>query len=405
MANPGDHGGMKKPSTALLLNIGHAIDHMFLLIFATAVTTMALDFGLARWEDLMPYGTAAFFFFGIGALPAGKLGDHWGRRPMMILFFLGMGVSAIVVSLVQSPLQLALALAVLGCFAAIYHPVGVPMLLQGVQRPGWVIGVNGFSGNLGLALAAIVTGYLVTRFGWRTAFVVPGIVSIGCGIAFWLTAEEDSTPPARRQATQAELPRALLARVFLVMTLAATSGSLLFSFSTNGNYELLHERFAAISRDPAKLGVLLAAIYAGASMAQLVVGNLLDRFELKRFYLAVLALQIPFLALAARADGWVLYVLQLLFMIAIFGAIPFTDAIIVRYVDDRMRSRIAGMRLAVALGASSVAVWLLGPIVKQAGFHALLWIMAGLAAVTFGVVMWLPDPGRGVACGSTQPFR
>ena len=128
----------------------------------------------------------------------------------------------------------------------------------------------------------------------------------------------------------------------------------------------------------------------GDRNAQLVVGRLIDRFSLKSLYLSVLALQIPFLALAANADQWTLYVLQVLFMIAIFGAIPLTDAMIVRYVDDRMRSRVAGMRLAVSLGASSVAVWLLGPVVKQAGFSVLLWIMAGIAMTTFAVVTLLP---------------
>ena len=39
-------------------------------------------------------------------------------------------------------------------------------------------------------------------------------------------------------------------------------------------------------------------------------------------------------------------------MAFVFGAIPFTDALIVRYVDDRMRSRVAGVRLAIALGVS-----------------------------------------------------
>jgi MFS family permease len=385
---------MHNRATTLLLNIGHAIDHMFLLIFATAVTTIATEFGLTRWEDLMPYSATAFLFFGIGSLPAGKLGDHWGRRSMMILFFVGIGAAALLVSVTRSPLQLALALALLGCFAAIYHPVGIPMLLQGSQRPGWTIGVNGFAGNIGVALAAVVTGYLVKHFGWRIAFAVPGVISIACGVVFALTARIESTPPAQRKPTQVELPAKLLARVFLVMTLAATSGSLLFNFATNGNYELLHERFAAISRDPAKLGLLLAAVYALASLAQLVVGKLLDRFALKPLYLTLLALQIPFLAMAAHADSWTLYVLQALFMIAIFGAIPFTDAMIVRYVDDRMRSRVAGMRLAVSLGASSVAVWLLGPVVKQAGFGVLLWIMAGLAAATFLVVTWLPGPAR-----------
>jgi MFS family permease len=381
---------MHNRSTNLLLNIGHAIDHMFLLIFATAVTTIAQEFGLTRWEDLMPYSAAAFFFFGIGALPSGKLGDHWGRRSMMLLFFFGMGAAALLVAVTQSPLQLALALALLGCFASIYHPVGIPMLLQGAKRPGWTIGVNGFAGNLGVALAAVVTGFLVKYVGWRMAFAIPGVISLACGVAFVLSAKAETAPPAKRKATQVELPTGVLARVFIIMTLAATSGSLLFNFSTNGNYELLHERFATISQDPARLGALLAGVYTIASLAQLVVGRLIDRFSLKSLYLSVLALQIPFLALAANADQWTLYVLQVLFMIAIFGAIPFTDAMIVRYVDDRMRSRVAGMRLAVSLGASSVAVWLLGPLVKQAGFSVLLWIMSGIALTTFMVVSLLP---------------
>ena len=388
---------MHNRSTNLLLNIGHAIDHMFLLIFATAVTTIAQEFGLTRWEDLMPYSAAAFFFFGIGALPSGKLGDHWGRRSMMLLFFFGMGAAGLLVAVTQSPLQLALALALLGCFASIYHPVGIPMLLQGAKRPGWTIGVNGFAGNLGVALAAVVTGFLVKYVGWRMAFAIPGVISLACGVAFVLSAKAETAPPAKRKATQVELPTGVLARVFVIMTLAATSGSLLFNFSTNGNYELLHERFATISQDPARLGALLAGVYTIASLAQLVVGRLIDRFSLKSLYLSVLALQIPFLALAANADQWTLYVLQVLFMIAIFGAIPFTDAMIVRYVDDRMRSRVAGMRLAVSLGASSVAVWLLGPLVKQAGFSVLLWIMSGIALTTFMVVSLLPT------APSTQP--
>lgn len=105
-------------------------------------------------------------------------------------------------------------------------------------------------------------------------------------------------------------------------------------------------------------------------------------------------MQVPFLALAVHAESWWLYLLQGMFVIAIFGAIPSTDAMIVRYVDDRMRSRVAGMRLAVSFGASSLAVWLSGPLVKQAGFSVLLWIMAGIAAMTFTIVTWLPPQSQ-----------
>ena len=94
---------MHNRPTTLLLNIGHALDHMFLLIFATAVTSIATDFGVERWEDLMPYSVAAFFFFGIGSIPAGRLGDLWGRRQMMVIFFIGVGLASVLVSFTNTP--------------------------------------------------------------------------------------------------------------------------------------------------------------------------------------------------------------------------------------------------------------------------------------------------------------
>jgi hypothetical protein len=77
-------------------------------------------------------------------------------------------------------------------------------------------------------------------------------------------------------------------------------------------------------------------------------------------------------------------------MVSIFGAIPFTDAMIVRYVDDSVRSRVAGMRLTVSLGVSSLAVWLLGPVVKTASFTTLFLGMAAIAAITATIVLLLP---------------
>lgn len=385
-AVPATHTG----AAALLLNVAHAIDHLMLLVFATAVGAIAADFGVGRWEDLMPYAAGAFVLFGLGSLPAGRLGDLWGRRAMMLVFFFGIGASSLLVATTQSPWQLAAALTVLGAFAAIYHPVGIPMLVQGAERPGRVIGVNGLAGNLGIALAALSTGFLVKYFGWRTAFVVPGLASIACGAAFALVAPRESSPPSKRAPRQLDLPPSMLARVLVVLTLTSTCGSLIFNFTTNGNGELLRERLAAVTRDPATLGVLLASVYAVASLAQVVVGRLIDRYPLKRLYLGIVAMQVPLFVLAARADGWALYALALAFMAFVFGAIPFTDALIVRYVDDRMRSRVAGVRLAIAFGISALAVWLLGPVVKASGFDFLLALLAVIAACAAVAVLGLP---------------
>lgn len=383
-------------SVTLLLNIAHAIDHLFLLIFATAVGAIAHDFGLARWEDLMPYGAGAFLLFGLGSLPAGKLGDQWGRRQMMLVFFVGMGASALLIAATQGPWQLAVALTLMGAFASIYHPVGIPMLVQRSEKPGAAIGVNGLSGNLGIAAAAIVTGILVEHAGWRAAFVVPGLACFVVGALFWWRAPRETEPPAQRmRKTAPTLAPGQLTRVLLVMTLASASGGLIFNLTTNGNGQMLGERLAALVQDPSRLGLLLGAVYAVASVAQVIVGRLIDRYPLKPIWLVVVLAQVPMLAAAAVAPGWWAWLALLGSMIFIFGAIPFTDATIVRFVDDRMRSRVAGLRLAVSLAISSAAVWALGPAVKVAGFATLFAVMAGVALCTAAMLTLLPaEPAK-----------
>ena len=390
-------GMAETPRTvSLLLNLAHALDHLFLLIFATAVAAIAHDFGFARWEDLMPYGVGAFLMFGLGSLPAGKLGDSWGRRPMMLVFFFGLGASALLAAATQTVWQLAGALALLGTFSAIYHPVGIPMLVQGARKPGATIGVNGLAGNLGIAAAALVTGFLVQVAGWRVAFAVPGLVCIGFGFLFarWVPAEAE--PPARRSRPSAvALAPGQLARLLMVMTVASATAGLLFNLTTNGNGQLLAERLNGVVNDPATLGLLLAAVYAVASVAQVVVGRLLDRVPLKRLQLCIVLAQAPLLAAASLAQGWWLYAALLGVMILIFGAIPFTDAVIVRYVDDRMRSRVAGLRLTLSLGFSSLAVYALGPVVKASGFATLLMAMAGISLCTAAALLAMPgEPPR-----------
>jgi len=383
--------GWPRP-VALLLNIAHAFDHMFLLIFAAAVTSIAAQFGFAKWEDLMPYGVGAFFLFGLGSLPSGRLGDLWGRRAMMLLFFFGIGGAALLVSLTQNAWQLAAGLALIGVFASIYHPVGIPMLVQHAKNPGATIGVNGLAGNLGVAVAAVVTGFLIKWIGWRAAFAAPGLLSIACGIAFAMVCPRETEAPHKRSGkAKVALTPAMLARAFLVMTAAAVTGSLLFNFTTNGNGQLLGQRFAGMIDDPALIGTLLAVIYTVASLAQIVVGRLIDRMALKPLYFGITLAQIPLLLLAAHAQGWWMFAALLAVMVFIFGAIPFTDAMIVRYVDDRLRSRVAGMRLGVSFGISSLAVYLLGPVVKGMGFDALLITMAVIAACTATMVTLLPN--------------
>jgi MFS family permease len=376
---------------SLLLNVGHALDHLFLLIFATAVGAIAQDFGVGRWEDMMPYTVGAFVMFGLGSIPAGRLGDLWGRRQMMLVFYFGMGISAIGVAFTQTPLQMAIALTVLGIFSAIYHPVGIPMLVQKSVRPGFTIGVNGLAGNLGIAMAALSTGFLVAWQGWRVAFWVPGLISIVCGVLFAMSAPNETVAPSKKKTTVVQLPKHLAWRTFAVMVATSTTTSLLFNITTNGNAQLLAERLDGLVSDPTRLGVLLALIYAVASLAQLVVGRLLDWLPVKPLFFSILFLQIVCFAMASQSTGWVWYVAAIAYMVMVFGSIPFSDTMVVRYIDDAMRSRVSGTRIAISFGISSLAVYLLGPFVKASGFTQLMMVASGVAALGAFIVLFLPN--------------
>ena len=377
-------------TTQILLNLAHALDHLFLLIFAAAVGAIATDFGLARWEDMMPYTTGAFVLFGLGSVPSGRLGDLWGRRRMMLVFFFGMGLSALAVACTRTPTEMAIALVVMGAFSSIYHPVGIPMLVQSAARPGWTIGVNGLAGNLGIATAALSTGFLVEHFGWRVAFVVPAVVCMGLGLLFAWQAPAESATPARSRSASVTMPKSLVLRTFLVMVITATTTSLLFNFTTNGNAQLLADRLQGLVSDPSTLGMLLAGVYAIGSLAQLVVGRLLDRLAVKPLFVGILILQCLAFAVASQTSGWQWYLAAIGYMVMVFAAIPFSDAMVVRYIDDSMRSRVSGTRIAISFGISSMAVYLLGPLVKAAGFDTLMTLMACIAASGVLAVLWLP---------------
>ena len=167
----------------MYLNVAHFFDHFFLLIFPTAVIAIEGDWALTYGEALA-LGTSMYVAFALATLPAGWLGDHFARPKLITIFFLGCGAASILVGLSTGTLGFAIGLGLLGAFTALYHPVGMAMVIELAERPGRALAVNGVFGNMGLAGAALVTGLLTERFGWRTAFIVPGLVSIGVGCLY-----------------------------------------------------------------------------------------------------------------------------------------------------------------------------------------------------------------------------
>src|SRR5260370_15016978 len=133
---------------------------------------------------MRPVWLGGFIGFGGGSLPGGWLGDRWGRRNMMLVFFLGLGAALVLAGLVTSRWQIVVALTLIGVFASIYHPVGIAMLVKDPARVGRALGWNGVWGNLGLAFAAFIPRWCSDHLIWRAAFLAPGVFTLAAGIPF-----------------------------------------------------------------------------------------------------------------------------------------------------------------------------------------------------------------------------
>ncbi|MGR5060794.1 MFS transporter [Vibrio rotiferianus] len=163
---------MNRSFNAGVLNVGHALNHYFLLIFPSVVLTLHKEWDMS-YAELLQVGSGAILVYGVMSLPAGWLADRWSRKGMMLVFYFGMGTSALFTALAQTPWQMGLGLCAIALFAAIYHPVGIALIFSSANKTGRAIAVNGLAGNLGLAFAAIGTALLCQWFAWQAAFYIP----------------------------------------------------------------------------------------------------------------------------------------------------------------------------------------------------------------------------------------
>jgi MFS family permease len=365
---------------APFMNLGHFIDHLAMLVFPTVVIALAREWD-RPYSELLPLTLGGFIAFGAFALPAGWLADHWSRYRMMVVFFLGIGAALFLTGFAQSPWQIGLGLTLIGVFAAIYHPVGIAMLVAAPTKLGAALGWNGLYGNLGLAAAAIISGALMDFWGWRAAFFLPGLLCVAAGLAF-LTLVPDPGPVKKTaKSIGLHIDRRTMARIFAILLVATACGGVIFNSTTVAMPKVFDERLRALTQTNVGVGALVAFVYTLAAFAQVAMGALIDRFEMRRLMIGVALLQIPLLAIAANLEGWAMLVAALAMMLAIFGQIPLNDAIVGKYVADEYRARVLSVRYVVSLGVAAVAVPLIAVLHKtQGGFSNVFLVLAALAA-------------------------
>jgi MFS family permease len=321
---------------------------------------------------------------------------------MMVVFFVGIGASLFLTGFAQSPWQIGLGLTLIGVFAAIYHPVGIAMLVAAPTKLGAALGWNGLYGNLGLAAAAIISGALMDFWGWRAAFFLPGLLCIAAGLAFLALVPDPGPVKKTAKSIGLHIDRATMTRIFVIMLIATACGGVIFNSTTVAMPKVFDERLRALTQTNVGVGALVAIVYTMAAFAQVLMGSLIDRFELRRLMIGTALLQIPLLALAANLQGWAMLGAAVAMMLAIFAQIPLNDAIVGKYVADEYRARVLSVRYVVSLGVAAVAVPLIAVLHKtQGGFSNVFLVLAALAAGMLAASLFFPPRPVPLAAATT----
>jgi MFS family permease len=381
------------------LNLGHLYDHLFLLIFATAAA-LSLSY---EWEmnyaELIPYATPGFVAFGAFSVPAGWLADKWSRKGMMVIFFLGIGLSSILTSLAKSPIQIGIGIFSIGLFAGIYHPVGLALVVQGREKTGVPLAINGIFGNMGVACAALITGFLIDLAGWRSAFIWPGLVSIATGLIYagFLYLKRGEEPEEVHKDAEAGktnntvlLDRRLLIRVFVIIFVSTAIGGLLFQSTTFALPKIFDERLGVLAISATLIGWYAFIVFAIAAFGQLIVGYLVDHFSIRLVFVFVAALQALFFAVMPGLTGWNALFVSTAFTLAVFGQIPINDVLISRITQSQWRSRVYAFRYIVTFSVMASSLPVIALIHARRGFDSLFIVLSAAAICVFISVLMFP---------------
>ncbi len=380
------------------LNVGHFLDHLFTLIFATvAAVALSREWGLG-YADLLKIATPGFFAFGAFSLPAGWLADKWSREGMMAVFFVGIGLASTATAFATTPLQIGVMLFVVGIFAAIYHPVGLAIVTERWRNTGMRLAVNGVWGNFGVGSAALITGYFIDHGGWRAAFIAPGLLSILVGlaytVAFWpeISGKAKGSRPVASVAPTTLVPemKSAMVRISIIVFLTTAVSSIIFQSTTFALPKVFAERLQGIAPSATVLGQLAFLVFAVASIGQLIVGYFLDRVGPRLVFMVVAVVQLVFFAVMPGLRDWPALLCALAFMLAAFGQIPINDFMIGKMAQGEFRARVYGLRYVLSFSVLAAALPMIALIYERSGFDMLFRVLAVAAAIIFVIVSQLP---------------
>ncbi len=361
-----------------------------MLIFAKAAYDAGKYFGLT-YDEIIAYGAIGFLFFGAFAPLAAHLSDKISRSFLMIVYHFGIGLSSILAAAATNLWLFAMSLSLIGIFAAIYHPVGITMLLSKNKNNGVRMGINGVFGNMGVAAAPLITGLILFYGNWRLCFLLPGLFCLFYGLKFLSALSIEPSGKINSKVNSSQPFAKNWHRALSSIALSTLSAGFIFGAMTFIIPRYFETYLSNISTSVAVTGLLAGIVYATASFAQIFVGKMIDKFSPKLILLIISVGQILFIYFSSILENWSLFFMTLFAMAFVFGQVPINDIILSRYIPDKKRAKILSIKYVLNLSAGA-SVLPICSLMMQNGFEMrqIFSMMSFMAVLILLAALLLP---------------
>ncbi|WP_119583119.1 DHA2 family efflux MFS transporter permease subunit, partial [Streptomyces europaeiscabiei] len=195
-------------------------------ILNVALPTMAEQIGATTGQQQW-MADAYIVVFAALMLPAGLLGDRFGRRRMLIV---GLGIflaGSVVGALAQDVNAVVAARAVMGIGAALVTPLALSVLpsLFAPDERTKAVGIVSAGSMLGLPLGPIIGGWLLNHFWWGSVFLINvPMAAIGIAACVFLLPETRDPASPRIDIVSTALTAAGLGSLIYAIIEAPTRG-------------------------------------------------------------------------------------------------------------------------------------------------------------------------------------
>ena len=396
----------------ILLNTcyGHFMSHFNMLVFPALVLPLMarLDMPMAQVLSLSFW---MYFLFGVTALLWGVLADRFGARPLLTIYFLGSGFASVAAALwLDSPPLLSSALAALGFFSGIYHPAGLGLISKEMSRVSIGMGYNGMFGNLGLAMAPLLTGIMNWLWGPQAAYVCLGALNLGGAVLMVAYPMSLSGAAAKEKGDGNGILGA-----FIILLAAMMLGGIVYRGATvilPAYFELktplLYQWLTAATQGAFSQNLvattITSVIFLIGVLGQFSGGQCADRYDAGTSYLVFFGIAgLAAFGMAVTRD-LLLVGLAVIFFFFLLGMQPIENTLVARFAPRRFHHSAFGAKFVLTFGVGSLAVKGVAAIETNFTIETVFICLAIVVAAALGFIGWLiATCGKSDVCKGSIP--